>query len=177
MSSHLRTLLLALGVLAVSLLLAATAPVLAKPGDAAEAGRLQSSLARIAKLAKGEVRPPALRLARGLPGEVQGLGALREPAGTTQAQAGIALGELRQMGAIATLDPHYLPALVAAGRAFVAVSGQDPVTRTAINPDYAGLETELAESEARLDALAGEAARLAGRVKRLTRLVAASRRR
>ena len=54
------------------------------------------------------------------------------------------------MSATATLDPHYLPALVAAGRAYVAVSGQDPLTGTTINPDYLGLEPELAANVARL---------------------------
>jgi hypothetical protein len=175
MSSRFRPLLLALSVLATSLLPAVTVPVLAMPSGAAEAGRLQSSLARIAKLANREVRPPALRLARGLPDEARRLGELREPASTTQAQVGIALSELRQMGATTILDPHYLPALVAAGRAFVAVSGQDPLTRTTINPDYLGLETELAASEARLGRSAEDAGEASGAVKRLTRALAGAK--
>lgn len=177
MSSHFRPLLLALSVLATSLLLAVTAPVLAMPSGAAEAGRLQSSLARIAKLINRGVRPSALRLARDLPTDAKRLGALREPASTTQTQIGIALDELRQMGVTTILDPHYLPALVAAGRAFVAVSGQDPLTRTTINPEYLGLEGELAANEARLGSSAGDAGEVSAGVKRLTRALADAKRR
>lgn len=177
MSSHFRPLLLALSVLAISLLLAVTAPVFAMPSGVAEAGRLQSSLARIAKLINRGVRPPALRLARDLPAGAKRLGALREPASTTQTQIGIALDELRQMGVATILDPHYLPALVAAGRAFVAVSGQDPLTRTTINPEYLGLEGELAANEARLGRSAGDAGEVSADVKRLTRELADAKRR
>lgn len=168
---------LLLPALAACLLLAATAPVVAMPSGASETDRLRSGLTRVAKLANREVRPPALRLARDLPDDAKSVQALREPASTAQAQIGTALAELRQMGAVTILDPHYLPALVAAGRAYVAASGQDPLTATAINPEYLGLEAELASSEARLSSSASEAAKLAARVKRLTRLVAALRRR
>src|SRR5665811_1569014 len=68
--------------LAATLLLGAAVPVLAMPGRAGkEAGRLDSSLNRIARLANRKVRPPALRLARVLPADAKRLGALREPAG------------------------------------------------------------------------------------------------
>jgi hypothetical protein len=169
--------LLALLILAAALLLAMSASGVAMPGGAAESGRLHADLARMAKLVNRELKPPAQRLARSLPGDAERLQALREPASTTQAQVAIALSELRQMGAIAILDPHYLPALVAAGRAHVSVSGQDPLTQTTINPGYRGLEPELAGSAARLEASAAEAAKLSARVKRLQRLVAALRRR
>lgn len=163
---------------AATLLLVAAVPVLATPGGAGEeAGRLHSSLDRIERLANRELRPSALRLARDLPADAKQLGALREPASTTQAQVGIVLDELRQMDAIAILDPHYLPALVAAGRAFVSVSGQDPLTQTTINPDYLGLEAELAVSEARLGRLAGDAGEVSASVKRLTRALAGAKRR
>jgi hypothetical protein len=142
--------------LAVALLSSAAAPVLAMSGGASEAGR---------------------RLARDLPVEASNLKSLREPAATTQAQLGIALDELRQMSAPADLDPHYLPALVAAGRAFVAVSGQDPLTRTAINPEYTGLESELAAGEARLARSAGDARTVAAGIRRLERRLAHMRRR
>jgi hypothetical protein len=159
-----------------ALLLGAAMPVAAMSGKVAEAGRLRSDLARMAKLARRGLEPPALRLARQLPAESERLERLREPANTTAAQIRVTLDELRQMSAL-RFDPHYLPALVAAGRAFVAVSGQDPLTGTAINPGYAGLEAELAAGEARLGRDAGDAAKLSSRVKRLTRALARARRR
>ena len=170
-------LLLALPILAAALLLVMSNSGLAMPGGAAKSGRLHADLARMAKLVNRELKPPAQHLARSLPGDAERLQALREPASTTQAQVAIALGELRQMGATTILDPHYLPALVAAGRAYVSVSGQDPLTQTTINPGYRGLEPELAGGAARLEASAAEAAKLSARVKRLQRLVAALRRR
>lgn len=148
----------------------------AAPGGAAEAGRLQSALTRMTELVGRRVRPPALRLSRDLPGDAERLDRLREPASTTQAQVKIALDELRQMNAL-TFDPHYLPALVAAGRAYVAASGRDPVTATTINPDYLGLEPELAANAARLDGAAGDAGELSGGVKRLARELIGSKRR
>jgi hypothetical protein len=142
--------------LAAALVSGATVPALAAPpGGASESAR---------------------RLARELPSEAGQLQALREPAGTTQSQVAIALDELRQMGAPADLDPHYLPALVAAGRAFVAASGQDPLTRTTINPEYTGLEAELATSEARLDRSAGDARTVAAGIRRLEHRLADARR-
>ena len=151
-SSKLR---LFLAALAATLLFSAVAPLLAISGGADEAGR---------------------RLARELPTDASRLGSLREPAATTQAQVAIALDELRQMSAPAELDPHYSPALVAAGRAFVAISGQDPLTRTAINPDYTGLESELAAGEARLEGSAGDARTVAAGIRRLEHRLAQMRR-
>ncbi len=159
-----------------ALLLGPAIAAAAMPGGSAEAGRLQSALAQMTELANRQLRPPALRLARDLPGDADRLGALRDPASTTQTQVKIALDELRQMTFL-TLDPHYLPALVAAGRAYVAVSGQDPLTETTINPDYLGLERELAGNAARVDGAAGDAGKLSSGVKRLTReLIRAKRR-
>jgi hypothetical protein len=171
-----RHLLLPVAVLLFALLLVPAMPVPAMPGGAAEAGRLRSDLARMAKLAKRGLRPPALRLAQRLPAEAERLKRLREPASTTATQIRVALDELRQMSAL-RLDPHYLPALIAAGRASLAVSDQDPLTGTAVNPEYAGLEAELAGGEARLGRDAAEAAKLSARVKRLARALARSRRR
>jgi hypothetical protein len=142
--------------LAVALLSGAAVPVLAASGGAGEAAR---------------------RLARDLPADAGQLKALREPAATTESQLAVALDELRQMGAPADLDPHYLPALVAAGRAFVAASGQDPLTRTAIDPEYAGLEAELATSEARLGRSAGDARTAVAGIRRLERRLLHARRR
>ena len=142
-----------------------------------EARGLDSSLTGISKLLERQVRPLSRRLAQGLPAEAERLKALREPASTTQDQVKVALDELRQMGIPATLDPHYVPALLAAGRAFLAASGQDPLTRTTVNPDYLGLESELAASEARLAGSAGVAARLAARARRLDLSLARTRRR
>jgi hypothetical protein len=161
---------------AALLLLSVAPPVLANTRGAGEAGRLGAVLTRSTRLLEGRLRPPVSRLARKLPGEAKRLAALREPASTTQEQIGIALGELRQVGAPAGLDPHYLPALVAAGRAFVAVSGKDPLTGTTIDPEYAGLPAELAASEAALTGFAGDAGKASAAVKRLTRELSQARR-
>lgn len=142
-----------------------------------EAGRLDSSLKQVVKQADRQVRAPAGRQARELPAETQRLQALREPAGTVGAQVKIALDELRQMSFPGTLDPHYAPALVAAGRAYVAVSGKDLLTGATINPEYAGLASELAASEASEASSAKVAARLAAATRGLSRALARERRR
>jgi hypothetical protein len=134
------------------------------------------ALGEMTVLTQRRLSPPAQRLARGLPGDANGLAELREPAGTVEAQLRVALDELQQMNALVS-DSHYLPALVAVGRAFVAASGQDPLTRTTINPDYVGLERELAEDAARLDRAAGDAGELSRGVRRLTRMLVRTRRR
>lgn len=164
-----------MSVVALAAGVAAAAPTL--PGDAREARRLDSSLTRIAELSQGRLRPTARRLAEELPVGAERLEGLREPARTTQDQAEIALDELRQMGLPATLDPHYAPALVAAGRAFVAASGQDPLTRTTIDPGYTGLESGLAAGEAQLTAEAETAAKLSSRIGRLSQALERARRR
>lgn len=168
---------LQVGALTAALATAVVAPVFAFSRETTAAGQIEGDLTRIARFANRGVRAPALRLARELPDQAAQLGALREPAGTTRDQAGIALDELRQMNAPATLNPHYLPALVAAGRAFVAASGEDPLTRTTINPDYSGLEAQLAASEDRLEQAGDTATKLTTRVKRLARALASARRR
>lgn len=172
-----RRTLLAVSALFVGVLLGAAIPVAAMPGAEGAADRLHSTLARIAKHANRDLKPPAGRLARTLPAAADRSQRLREPATTGQAQIRVTLDELRQLGAAATLDPHYLPALVAAGRAYVAVSGQDPLTGTTINPDYRGLEPELADQAAQLGSSATEAVALSSRVKRLTRSLAGAKRR
>jgi hypothetical protein len=141
--------------LVAALLSGAAVPVLAASGGAGEAAR---------------------RLARELPADASQLKALREPAATTRSQVAIALDELRQMGVPADLDPHYLPALVATGRAFVAASGRDPLTGTVINPEYTGLEAELATSEARLDRSAGDARTVTAGIRQLERRLRHARR-
>jgi hypothetical protein len=157
-------------------LVAPTLPVPALAGGQAEAGRLYSSLARMATLTSRQVRPPAARTASALPDGADRLNRLREPASTAETQIGIALGELQQMSAL-TYDPHYAPALVAAGRAFVAITGQDPLTRTAINPEYLGLEHELGVDASRLQAAGRDAATALSGVKRLNRELIRSKRR
>lgn len=124
----------------------------------------------------GETRSAAQRLARQLPAEARRLAELREPAATVQTQLGVALGELREMDAL-TYDPHYLPALIAVGRAHLAASGRDPLTGTTVDPNYLGLERELAESTGGIEAAASEAGRLSRGVQRLQRDLARSQRR
>lgn len=173
-----RRALFAISALLFALLLGPALAALAHtPGGATEAGRLLADLDRIAKLANRELKPPAQSLAGDLPASADGIERLREPALTGQAQLRVTLDELRQMGAITIADPHYLPALVAAGRAYLAVSGQDPLTGTTVNPDYRGLEPELAENAAQLGSSATEAATLSARVKRLARSLAGAKRR
>jgi hypothetical protein len=162
--------------LVAAVLLAPAALVLATPGGDTEIGRLHSALARMAKLTSHRLLPPASRLAGDLPADADRLDRLREPASTAETQVGIALGELQQMSAL-TYDPHYLPALVAAGRAFVAISGQDPLTRTAINPEYLGLEHELAADTSRLQTSGRDAAAALRGIRRLNRELIRSKRR
>ncbi|MEZ4588359.1 MAG: hypothetical protein R2909_18420 [Gemmatimonadales bacterium] len=117
----------------------------------------------------------ARQLARQLPREARALTELREPAATAEAQLGVALAEMRQMSGLA--DPHYLPALIAVGRAYLAASGRDPVAGTAVNPDYTGVETELAERAGRIASNAAKARRLSRSVARLRRDLRRSERR
>jgi hypothetical protein len=121
-------------------------------------------------------KPLALRLARQLPTEAHRIDRLREPATEVEAQLGVALDELGRMSALA-YDQHYLPAVIAVGRAFVAASGRDPLTRTTVNPEYTGLVPELTDGAKRLGRAAGDARALAGEVKRLTRLLGRATRR
>jgi hypothetical protein len=148
----------------------------AMSGGGAEAGRLRSELARMTELANRRLEPPALRLAGELPGERDRLSRLREPASTAQAQLKVALSQLQEMSAL-VYDPHYLPALIAAGRAYTAVSGQDPVTGTAVNPEYLGLERELATDGGQLNGSAEDAGTLSAGVKRLTQELGRAQRR
>lgn len=162
--------------LLLALLAAVAIPAAAMPGPDAETGRLHADLVRIGKLAGRGVKPPVAQLGRDLPATADRVERLREPASTAQAQIGIALDELRQMKAL-VVDPHYLPALTAAGRAYLAISGQDPLTRTTINPDYRGLEPELAANAASLAESAAAAKKASTRVRRLTRLLVRAKRR
>jgi hypothetical protein len=166
----------ALATLFAALLLALAIPVAAISGPQREAGRLHADLVRIGKLAGRAVKPPTAQLARDLPAATKRVERLREPASTAQAQIGIALDELRQMKSL-VVDPHYLPALTAAGRAYLAISGNDPLTRTTVNPDYRGLEPELAAEAASLGGSAAAAKKASDRVERLTRLLVRAKRR
>ena len=167
---------LAIAALVGALLPAAAIAIPAMSHDTAEAGPLDAPLSLMAKLARRDLRPPSLRLAKDVPVEAAAVDRLREPARAAQEQLSIALGELRQMNAL-TVDPHYVPALVAVGRAFVDVSGQDPLTRTTVNPEYLGLDSELAASASQLQQSGDEAGALSRGVKRLGRLLARTRRR
>lgn len=164
---------LAVAALALLLLLVSVA---ASPGGEARGGGLYTALTRMARLSTHQLRPRAARLAADLPDTAGRLNRLQEPAGTAETQVGIALGELQQMSAL-TYDPHYAPALVAAGRAFVAITGQDPLTRTAINPEYLGLSHELATDASSVETSGRRAAKALSAVKRLSRELARSKRR
>jgi hypothetical protein len=176
MTTDARRLRLVVAALVLALLLAATIPISAMSSGKAEAERLHSSLASMAKLVNHRMRPPSQQLAQDLPADADRLDHLREPASAAQEQLTVALGEMRQMNAL-TLDPHYTPALVAVGRAFVSVSGEDPLTRTTINPEYLGLERELAGDTTRLRQSGDDAGKLLREVKRLSRQLVLAKRR
>jgi len=141
----------------------------------AAAAFLLALIPAVALSAPGEARKVAQHLARELPAEAGQMGELREPAATVQAQLGVAFAELRQVEQRS--DSHYMPALLAVGRAYLAASGQDPLTGIAVNPNYSGLEPELAASATRIEAAAGEARRLSRGVVRLNRDLVRSQRR
>lgn len=145
-------------------------------GSRGEARGLRWGLEEAAELARQRLAPPARRLAQGLPADADRLGRLLEPASTTQTQVGVALDQLQQMSAL-VYDPHYLPALAAVARAFAAVSGRDPFTGTAIDPEYSGLGQELAGEASRLQRSGAEARDLSRNARRLTRRLTAARRR
>jgi hypothetical protein len=145
-------------------------------GGGGEVARLRTGLDRMSRLANRRLRPAAQRLANDLPAARDRLSRLREPASTAQAQIEVSLDQLREMTSVATLDPHYMPALVAAARAYIAASGLDPVTGTEINPGYRGLDRELASGAAGLDRSAAEAGGLAAAVKSLREELSRSRR-
>lgn len=160
---------------ALALTLTIALPVVAMtPADPA-AERLQAAVEQMSKLVKHRLKAPSVRLSRSLPANADQVGRLGEPATTAQEQLSIVLGELRQMNAL-TLDPHYGPALLAAGRAFMAVSGQDPLTRTAVNPEYQGLANEIAADASRLRSSAGDATDVSDAVKALSKQLVQARR-
>jgi hypothetical protein len=141
-----------------------------------EATRLRSEVERASEAASRRLRPPAERLGRDLPLEAGRLDRLSGPAATVEGQLTLALAELERMSAL-TYDPHYLPALVAVGRAFLAATGQDPLTRTQVNPEFAGLGVEIAAGAAGLDGDAQAASRVSRGVRSLSRARARSRHR
>lgn len=158
---------LAAAALVLALLGGAGVAAGAASGGSGEVSRLRAELIRMTRLVNRRLAPAAGRLATDLPAEREQLGRLREPASTAQAQAKTTLNQLQEMTSVATLDPHYMPALVAAGRAYTAVSGLDPVTGTAISAEYLGLERELTTDGEAIDRSATDANRLATTVKRL----------
>lgn len=168
--------LFAASALLAMLLLAPVLPAAAIPGSDTAAGQLHLSLTRMTQFSGRAVGAPARQMARRLPAEADALAELREPTATAETELGTALAELRQMSAPATLDPHYMPALVAAGRAYLALSGSDPVTRSTVNPEYLGVERELEEGVGRLGGLAKASGKLSERVRHLTRALLKTKR-
>jgi hypothetical protein len=142
---------------------------------AAEADRLGSATSVSAKLAR-RLAPEAGGLAHALPGVLGRLDSLREPTATTEEQLRVALGQMQQMSALA-YDPHYLPALLAVGRAYLAATGSDPLSGTAVDPEYTGLGRELSRAGSDLKRGAARATRLSHEVKSLSRELARQKRR
>ncbi|HEU4905277.1 MAG TPA: MMPL family transporter [Solirubrobacterales bacterium] len=81
---------------------------------------------------------------------------LQPPAAETEDQLREALRQLEGMTS-GKADPNYAATLDAVRRALAAVSGSDPVTGAPYAPEYAGLPTELAALQERLEEDAGEA--------------------
>lgn len=161
-------------VLSLTALARAIAP--SSTSTASEARSLRSAIAGSARLARVRLAPGASALARGLPGTARRLGSLRGPAATTEEQLSVALGQLQQMNVL-TYDPHYLPALLAVGRAYLASSGSDPLTGTAVDPEYAGLGSELAAGRAQVQRSSARAASLSRDIRTLTADLAREKRR
>lgn len=168
--------------LAVALCLALVVTALASAASptamstASDAARLSTAIADSAQLARVRLGPEGSGLARGLPGITKRLDSLRQPAAITEEQLSVALGQLQQMSAL-TYDPHYLPALIAVGRAYVAASGVEPLIGTAVDPEYAGLGRELDAAHAGLSRSAAHAALLSKDVKALAAKLATEKRR
>src|SRR5690554_2801321 len=122
--------------LALSALASAAVP---SPGEnAGQARQLSSAISDAVEQARTRLSPDANAVAKTLPQAVERIDSLQQPAATTEEQLSVALGQLQQMSTL-TYDPHYLPALLAVGRAYMAASGADPLTATAVDPEYTGL--------------------------------------
>jgi len=169
---------LAAAVFCLALVMAALAQA-ASPtaaGTASDAARLSSAIAGSARLARVRLGPEASGLAGELPKAAKQLDSFLGPAATTEEQLSVALGQLQQMSVL-SYDPHYLPALMAVGRAYVAASGTEPLTGTALDPEYAGLGRELAAGRSALARSSAHAARLSQDVKSLAAELAREKRR
>lgn len=153
---------------------AAAAPSASSTALGAE--RLSSALDGAAGLARSRLGPGASGLARALPPIARRLGSLREPAATTEEQLRVALAELQQMSPLRP-DPHYLPALIAVGRAYSAASGSEPLTGAALDPEYAGLGPEVDWARAAVSRSAARAARLSRDVRSLAAELSREKRR
>lgn len=145
-------------------------------GAAAEASGLSAALAGSARLAHTRLAPEARAVAKALPRLARRVDSLRQPAATTEEQLGVALGQLQQVTMVA-IDPHYTPALIAVGRAYVAARGTDPFTGTAVDPEYKGLGRELGGSATALHRQARRGAQLSRAVRTLTKRISLERRR
>jgi hypothetical protein len=173
-----RSRLLLAAALALALALAAIARAAAPSpsASAAQAEQLSSAIAGSARQARVRLAPGASSVAKALPGAVRRIDSLRKPAATTEEQLSVALGQLQQMSTL-TYDPHYLPALLAVGRAYLAASGADPLTGTAVDPEYTGLGRELAASRTELQRSAARAASLSQGLRALSASLAREKRR
>lgn len=173
-----RSRLLLAAALALALALAAISRAAAPSpsASATQAEELSSAIASSARQARVRLAPSASTVAKALPGAVRRIDSLRTPAATTEEQLSVALGQLQQMSAL-TYDPHYLPALLAVGRAYLAASGADPLIGTAVDPEYTGLGRELSASHTELQRSATRAASLSQGLRELSARLAREKRR
>lgn len=165
--------------LAVGIALAcATVAQAAAPSPAASANaaaRLSAAIAGSARLTRASLAPAAKTVAKALPSAAARLDSLQGPAATTEEQLRVALGQLQQVSPLA-YDPHYLPALLAVGRAYLAAAGADPITGITVDPEYTGLRRELAAGRAQLRRSASRAATVAEGLRALSLRLAREKR-
>ncbi len=138
-----------------------------------ETKSLKATLAGTATIVRDRLGIPARGLARDLSTAAEQSGELQEKATTVEEQLGVALQEMIAMRSTAA-DPHYLPALIAVGRAYAAASGRDPVGGFQLAPGYSGLASALTDTAAGQRAAAGQARKLARAARRVKRMLTRS---
>jgi RND superfamily putative drug exporter len=126
-------------------------------GDGAQ--RLRDGLAK-ARRAASEAVPRVQELRSGLAEGADGLGKLREPAQRADAELTEAIDALEAMLPTSMADPQYAKAYESVLTAKGAISGTNPLTGQPVDPNYRGMDAELADASARLDAAAVAVGRL-----------------
>ena len=134
---------------------------LASGGDRLGGGarRLKAGLAK-ARRASSDALPRIRELRDGLSKGSDGLERLREPAQTADRELTEAKAALDAMLPTSKGDPSYARAYKAVATAKGAVSGRHPVTGQKVDPEYDGLDAELASASDQLEVAAGGVSQL-----------------